>query len=596
MDLELEKRINETIEHIKRISPNDYPEVLADPVAKMMLVALLHESQKITDYIDGLGDKIVERFCDNFIPRDKVDALPAISVVEARFKPKKDTGTINIGGGVSFQYKYGDNRQYLNFLPIFSTVAIPYNDIYVLTKNRMSSKNSDMNIMMDRSNIIWLGINSQVEVESLRGFTVAIKGVGNVSPVRISTGNDERELEFADISRMDSMDMAEPFDSQQTSMKFLSMVENWKDSISNINDISILSITDKLVERDIFKPRAFPRQFQQWLESETLDCFKSDTIWLKLEYPADFIVPDDCQIIVNAVPVTNVDVNSLTLTQTSPIAKLQKQENSYFLQVVETSNSAYKQGFSMQSDEYIIRDFDASCYHNGNLYRDIRNIYNHFIDDYYAFLEYNGIKDGETIKQLRELLNRIGKSVGTQNSKYSFDSGTYVMKKMDKSQNSISTKVSYISTMGKLGNSILEGSNVENRKLPALEKDLPVILSGRGGVDKATADEKYELLRYYTLTDDRLFTKKDIEAFIRKEVIRLFGKDEFKRINIKMEIHGAAGEKRLLKGLYISLEYRDKKNYEKAIANSFKSKLYQQILNKSCISMPIVIDFINLES
>ena len=54
-----------------------------------------------------------------------------------------------------------------------------------------------------------------------------------------------------------------------------------------------------------------------------------------------------------------------------------------------------------------------------------------------------------------------------------------------------------------------------------------MILSGRGGVDKATADEKYELLRYYTLTDDRLFTKKDIEAFIRKEVIRLFGYQNF---------------------------------------------------------------------
>ena len=61
MDLDLEKDINETVEYLKRVSNDKLDFRLMDPIAKMMLVALLHESQKIKDYIGGLGEKISRR-------------------------------------------------------------------------------------------------------------------------------------------------------------------------------------------------------------------------------------------------------------------------------------------------------------------------------------------------------------------------------------------------------------------------------------------------------------------------------------------------------------------------------------------------------
>ena len=323
---------------------------------------------------------------------------------------------------------------------------------------------------------------------------------------------------------------------------------------------------------------------------------EESTLWLRLEFPNDYIIPDDVSITINALPITNVDVDSITLTQISPIAKLQKQENSFFLQIIETSNASNKQGFNMSTEDIIVRDFDASCYHEGNLYRDVRNIYNHFIDDYYAFIEYNGIKDGETIKQLRDLINRIGKSVGTYNSKYSFDSGTYVMKNMNQYPQSSSVKVSFASTLGKMGNTPKIGESLENKKLPSIEKDITILVDGMGGTDKASIDERYENLRYYSLTNDRLFTKKDIEAFLRKEIITEFGKEEFKRVFIEMSIEGTAGISKLQRGLYITIKFKDKKNYEKAISSSFKHRIYQRILNRSCISMPITISLTSIQS
>jgi hypothetical protein len=174
-------------------------------------------------------------------------------------------------------------------------------------------------------------------------------------------------------------------------------------------------------------------------------------------------VPDDFNIVLGVLPVTNIDVCSLMLTQAQPIAKLQKFDNSFFLRILETSTTANRQGFNMTSDEIIIRDFDAVCYNNGSLYRDVRNLYNRFIDDYYAFIEYNDIKDGEVLKQLRETINRLGKSVGLQNENFKFDSGTYAMKNMNQYPPTSSTRVSYITTMGRIGNMPRAGEEMENK-------------------------------------------------------------------------------------------------------------------------------------
>ena len=148
-----------------------------------------------------------------------------------------------------------------------------------------------------------------------------------------------------------------------------------------------------------------------------LDYFDANTVWLRFDFPEGYVVPNDAEVLFNVLPVTNVDVCSLMLTQAQPIAKLQQADEAFFLRILETSTTANKQGFNMTSDEIIIRDFDAQCYNNGTLYRDVRNLYNRFIDDYYAFIEYNGIKDGEVLKTLRETINLLGKSVGQQNER-----------------------------------------------------------------------------------------------------------------------------------------------------------------------------------
>ena len=595
MDIELKNKLNETIEQLRRLSvieDLDYDQM--DPVLKMMLVALVNEEQKIQDYVDGAAQKIIERYCTDFIPREQVGATPAITLLHPTFR-KKDAGIISVDSGAIFTYKSGTSKLPINYIPIFNTSLISYSDLFVLTYNKLLHEGESWAVEMGRKNQVWVGIVMKNEVECLQGISMLIKGTGGVYPERILVGVENSELEFSTMREMENIKMAEPFDAQQSSRQFFSFVNIWKECLLNMEDASLLYVTDSLRDRDIFKPRAYPKVFQQWLENDTLDSFDDNTLWLRLDFPDGYSVPDSFRFSLNVLPVVNVDVNSLTLTQASPIAKLQKQEDSFFLRVLETSSASHKQGFNMSSDEIIIRDFDASCYHNGDLYREVRQLYNRFIDDYYAFIEYNGIKDGEVLKKLRETINKLGKSVGQTNAKFKFDSGTYVMKNMDQYPPTSSTKVSYLTTQGKIGNAPKEGDLMENKKVPGIEQKIPVIVSAMGGTDKATPDERYELLRYYSLTNDRLYTKMDVDAFLRKEIIQKFGKSEFRRIFVKISIEGAGGAHFLQRGLYIDIEFKDKKNYEKALRDSFDKFMQQKIEGKSCIAMPIIVQLKNLE-
>lgn len=594
MDVELEKRINEAIETMQQILPEAVDIYQFDPMAKLMLVALVSETSKIQDYMDGTLQRIVERFCTDFIPRKKVNAMPAICLVKPSLKADNDN-VYFVDSGASFSYKSKMKDVQLNYIPIFNTTLLPHSGMYLLNHRQMRYPGGKIEVRLDKSNSLFVGIISPIEVNCLKGLSLMLRGTNGIVPEHIYVGSDFTEIDFAPMSELEKIEMADPFDSQQVSGNFFSFVENWKECLHNMPDATLLYITDATKDRDMYKPRAYPRAFQQWLETETLDVFNQNTLWLRLDFPKGYVVPDDCTVELGVLPVTNIDINTTMLTQAQPIAKLQGDNNSFFLDILETSTASNRQGFSMNRDDLLVRDFDANCYNNGDLYRDVRNLYNRFIDDYYAFIEYNGIKDGEVLKKLRETINKLGKSVGLQNQQFKYDSGTYVMKNMNNSSSSMNISIRYITTKGFLGNTPKTGEMLECKNLPGVNQKASVVVSGMGGTDKASADERYELLRYYSLTNDRLYTRMDIDAFLRKEIMTEFGKEEFNRIFINISVEGAGGEKGLQRGIYIDISFKDRNNYEHAVEMSFDTLMQQRIRNKSCISMPIIVTLKNLE-
>lgn len=597
MDAVLEKKLDALLDRARSWTGEDFSVKTMDPVAKLMLAAVLNESQTIKDSLDGLGERVADFYLEDFIPRNRVGAIPALAVVAPVFKQQKMAEGTFIESGAFFTYKISQAKQPLSYIPIFRTYALPVNELYWLAGSgyHVKDSTSHVNMTKEKGNVLWLGINSDAEIDCMKGLSLLFKGTGGVSPVRITVGNTGRELSFASMDRMSEIEMVEPFDAQQASECMFSCLKEWRETLLDMQEISLVYLTDPVRDRDLFKPKPYPSVFQFCLMSEELDAIKANTVWLKIEFPEDYQLPEECEVIVNAFPVANVEVNQVILTQASPVAKLQKQDDSFFLSVLETSNQARQEGFDLERDEFIIRDFDANCYHDGDLYRDVRNLYHHFVEDYYAFQGYNGIKDGELLKQLREAFNKIGKSVGSQNEKFKYDSGTYAMKNINNASKSAATKVSYLTTKGRLGNAPRVGDKLENKRHPALDKDVRVVVSACCGRDKMTADERYEQMRYFTLTGDRLYTKMDIDAYLRKEIMSEFGEEEFSRIDIKISVQGAGGAETLRRGVYVDILFKDKKNYNRAQEASFAVRMKQRINNKACLSMPVIVELVNLE-
>ena len=81
MDIDLEKRVNQAIEELKLISPEQFDFNDMDPVARMLFISMLNEVQKVHDHVDEVSQQIVEKYCSDFIPHYKVGAIPSIAIL-----------------------------------------------------------------------------------------------------------------------------------------------------------------------------------------------------------------------------------------------------------------------------------------------------------------------------------------------------------------------------------------------------------------------------------------------------------------------------------------------------------------------------------
>lgn len=590
MDTVIQKEIDDLVASLTSYGVN-----VKDPVSKLLVTTLIHQTQKIKDELNKLPERVIERLCSCFVPKDKIEAIPALCLVKPTLKSRKGIQPHSIIDGSFYSLKINTKRS-INYYPLFKNFIIPYSKTHMLSPKYFVSNGIRSTVQFGKKGMLWLGLEVPIDIETITNLSFFIKNTDKVLPQRICVGNDQSELSYVTADRMEDIPMPEPFDSQQSNPKLLGSIREWKKHLSNMQDGTLLYINDTLKDRDVFKFQAYPKCFQQVLESTDLDRFENNNLWLLFDFGNDYDIPDNIEIIPNVVPAVNVNVNSVTLTQSSPIAKLNKDDGSYFLNIAETNLPSQKQGFNRINEEIIVRDFDSSCYNSENLYRDVRTLYNRFIDDYHAFVEYHGLKDGELIRSLRDLVNKVSKSVTSKiDVKNRFDEGIYAMRSINLIGNNSPIKLSYLTTEGRIGNYAKAGIVLENKKDVALEKEIPVIVSAIGGEDKASADQMYELLRYYTMTSDRLYTKMDIDAFLRLQLLKEFGKEEMKRISYTISIQGAGGEKKLERGLYIDIFFKDTKNYQKALSIALDRKLRQLIIDKSCIAMPIIVKVKNID-
>ena len=94
MDIKVRNKVAE----LQRTLEQDEQRIsLSDPVAKMMLVAMSHQSCEIERKMDQTVARLSEQFCDQVLLRSNLQAQPAVSVV-------------NIGNGREYAPYYIDEN------------------------------------------------------------------------------------------------------------------------------------------------------------------------------------------------------------------------------------------------------------------------------------------------------------------------------------------------------------------------------------------------------------------------------------------------------------------------------------------------------
>ena len=81
MDDEIRRRVREAVRYLQEVAVEDIDFDNMDPIVKMMLVAVLHEGQKLRDDIASIPQKVIERYCSDFVPYEKVGAMPACALL-----------------------------------------------------------------------------------------------------------------------------------------------------------------------------------------------------------------------------------------------------------------------------------------------------------------------------------------------------------------------------------------------------------------------------------------------------------------------------------------------------------------------------------
>lgn len=203
MDVELQKKLDEVIARLKALAVDDIDYQQMDPIARMMLVALLHESQKIEDAVSGATGKLLEHFCENFIPRSKVSAMPAIALVSPAFKKNKNTEVVEITSGIPFVNKAGATKTTIEYLPLLKSTILPYENVYLLTHKKLVCGDKVFEVSMDRKNEIWIGLNSKAEIETLENTCFYFNGITGVIPKTVSIENvNSSDLEFCTMDKL----------------------------------------------------------------------------------------------------------------------------------------------------------------------------------------------------------------------------------------------------------------------------------------------------------------------------------------------------------------------------------------------------------
>ena len=506
MDIKVRNKVAE----LQRALEQDEQRIsLSDPVAKMMLVAMAHQSCEIERKMDQTVARLSEQFCDQVLQRSNLQAQPAVSVV-------------NIGNGREYAPYYIDENDTFtykvakcNYRPIFRSRIVPGRIVACFMNNMLLQPNSTPmeatwpdNRHKDE---IWLAFDAAGEVNTLEDAIIAFS-----HPLP----SDMLMAEVGDVQIPMSLVME---DTPRTLNSNFMLMEFWKKSLVYYG--LWLYRFGKCSNKRTLHRGEIPAWIMDSYAQEIIDPLVGNRyLWIRIKASKGISLPLNTAILLNSIPVVNYDIQDVKLSYSEPIQRLENDKTStFFLDVVQNQE---------QAQEFFIRDFDVCQYDNERIREDITNLYHHYVNDYFAFVDSNSLHDGATLRSLRQSMMMVYDSLDEYRSGNTRPyGGAYAIRNPRNNQQPM--VLTYFTTNGERGNLLRRGGRLTSTN--AAVGDIEALIDATGGRNKIRdIKTRKELAKHIVNSNDRLFTKIDLLQYCKMEFMRAFGEEAIGYCNISL--------------------------------------------------------------
>jgi len=506
----MDNKVKNKVAELQRALEQDEQRIsLSDPVAKMMLVAMAHQSCEIERKMDQTVARLSEQFCDQVLQRSNLQAQPAVSVV-------------NIGNGREYAPYYIDENDTFtykaakcNFRPIFRARIVPGRIVACFMNNMLLQPNSTPlkatwpdNKHKDE---IWLAFDAAGEVNTLEDAMIAFS-----HPLP----SDMLMAEVGDVQIPMSLVMK---DTPRTLNSNFMLMEFWKKSLVYYG--LWLYRFGKCSNKRTLHRGEIPAWIMDSYAQEIIEPLVGNRyLWIRIKASKGISLPLNTAILLNSIPVVNYDIQDVKLSYSEPIQRLENDKTStFFLDVVQNQE---------QAQEYFIRDFDVCQYDNERIREDITNLYHHYVNDYFAFVDSNSLHDGATLRSLRQSMMMVYDSLDEYRSGNTRPyGGAYAIRNPRNNQQPM--VLTYFTTNGERGNLLRRGGRLTSTN--AAVGDVEALIDATGGRNKIRdIKTRKELAKHLVNSNDRLFTKIDLLQYCKMEFMRAFGEEAMGYCNISL--------------------------------------------------------------
>lgn len=482
---------------------------LSDPVAKMMLVALAHQSCEIERKMDQTVERLSERFCDQVLLQSNLKAQPAVTVLS--IGNGNECTPYFIDENDAFTYK----PTKCNYRPIFKTRIVPGRLMACFMNNTLLQPGKlpvQATWPDNRYNKeLWLAFDSAGEVNTLEDVMIALS---------YPLPDDSLTAEVGDVQIPLSLVME---DMPRTLNSNFMLVEFWKKSLVYYG--LWLYRFGKCSNKRTLHRGEIPAWIMDSYAQEILEPFIGNRfLWIRIKTDRGISLPLDTAILLNCIPAVNYDIQDVKLNYSEPIQRLENDKmGTYFLDVVQNQE---------QAQDFFIRDFDVNQYDNERIREDVTNLYRHYVNDYFAFVDSNSLHDGATLRSLRQSMMQVYDSLDEfRSGNVRPYGGTYAIRNPRNNQQPM--VLTYFTTNGERGNLLRRGGRLTSTN--AAVGDVEALINATGGRNKVKdIKTRKELARHIVNSNDRLFTKMDLLQYCKMEFIRAFGEEAISYCNISL--------------------------------------------------------------